>query len=80
MLLFTLLTLKQLVGRLLGVVGVLVAHPMGVVAWIVAEGRRQRREVPQRVGVARAAGGDRVADERTFFSEVVEVNRIIFAC
>jgi hypothetical protein len=59
-------------------VGVLVAHPMGVVAWIVAEGRRQRREVPQRVGVARAPGGDRIANERTFFAEVIEVNRVIF--
>src|SRR5262245_12331113 len=75
---FALLTLEQLAGRPPDILAVPVGHSMGIVTWIVAERRSQCCEVPQRVGVARATGGDRVANERTFVAEVVEVNGVVF--
>ena len=73
------LAVEELIGGLLCVAGVLVAHAVGVVARVVGERRDQCGEVPHRVGVCLAAGGESLADEATLLSEIVEMDRGVLA-
>ena len=66
---------EKLIGGYLCVAGMLIAHPVGIVAGVVGERRDQGCEVPHRVRICLAAGGDRFADEGTLIGEIVEVDR-----